>query len=130
MPALCGGPVVAVPGSWLAATAGPPLHRCLLRLTSPATIPILPTLPALPLLQVFWEKQLDTKCCVGWNEDTVGQLLLQGLAHLPAAVHCCTCAAPARQHAISVPLQWTGLNCEWTLVMPSRWSSPSVARPV
>ncbi|KAI7844547.1 hypothetical protein COHA_001905 [Chlorella ohadii] len=21
--------------------------------------------------EVFWEKQLDTKCCVGWNEDTV-----------------------------------------------------------
>lgn len=33
--------------------------------------PCSPTRPAFAA-QVFWEKQLDTKCCVGWNEDTVG----------------------------------------------------------
>lgn len=77
------------------------VHYCLPRLTSSATIP---TLPALLLLQVFWEKQLDTKCCVGWNEDTVRPLLRLCKPDLPAAVHCCTCDAPALQHASAVPL--------------------------
>lgn len=56
------------------------------------------------LLQVFWEKQLDTKCCVGWNEDTVRPLLLLCKPDLPAALHCSTCDAPALQQTASVPL--------------------------